>query len=79
MPADLVALALQRKIDTPGADPERVKVWKKALKARPAPVPLVDDLAKLNKDDLLDLAAEHGIDLPKSTKKDDIIEAVKES
>jgi hypothetical protein len=78
MPADLTALALQRKLAATD-DPERVKALKKRLKERPAPVPLADDLEALNKDDLLDLAAEHELEIPKSTKKADIIEALKET
>jgi len=78
LPADLIALALQRKLDATD-DPEKVKALKKRLKERPAPVPLVDDLEALTKADLLDLAADHGVEIPSSAKKAEIIEAVKES
>jgi hypothetical protein len=75
MPADLVALALQRKLDATD-DPDRIKAIKARLKARPAPVPLADDLEALTKADLLDLAEDHGLDVPSSAKKADIIDAL---
>jgi Mn-dependent DtxR family transcriptional regulator len=73
MPADLTALALQRKLERE-TDPAKVAAIKKRLKARPAPVP--DDLTALKKDDLLDLADDRGVDVPSSATKADIIEAI---
>jgi hypothetical protein len=76
MPADLTALALQRKLEATD-DPEKVKAYKKRLAARPQPAP--DDLTALKKDDLLDLAADRGVEVPSSATKADLIEALEES
>ena len=79
MPADLLRLALERKLSNT-TDPDKVKALNKRIKDREAnPPPEVvapSELNDLNKADLLDLAAQQEIEGRSSMTKDELIEAL---